>query len=157
MSLQRTPTQLQSIWDKCLIVGWERNWKMLGVGFFFVRKVAPVLGKLSDCGRVCAYITSLGLKRCMEREGGKVMFGGHGFARSFIDDHSRQLTNFLYSKDHSNADILKSIDNFKWKRVNRTKTNSRKIKKNREASPDTVQMRILWREQDKGTDWNTVK
>ena len=130
----------------------------MGVRFNCVKKVAPVLATLEDFNRIKTYITSLGLERCMEREGGEVAFYGRGTVRAFVDTHSRQLTNFLYSDNHTHADILKNIDCFKWKQVNRSKiyVKTRCRNKKRKAT-DTLPMIIHWRERDKRFDWNTVK
>lgn len=158
MTAKPSKKQLQKIWDETLVTGWEREWQLMGVGFNFIRKVAPVLALLQDFRRIKVYITSLGLKRCMERERGELVFIGRGNVRAFVDFHSRQLTNFLYSGNHAHADILKNIDCFKWNQVNRTKvTANRRHRIKRRKATDTQPMIIHWRDRDARADWNKVK
>lgn len=158
-----TKQQLQDKWDGYLIRGWEREWKLAGVAFQFVKEVAPILEKLEDFKRVKVYITSLKLDRCMERVDGEMCFHGHSTARAFVDFHSRQLTNFLYSDAHSNADILKSIACFKWREVNRTKVytsqhlRKKKVQRDSKGKPVGKQLMIKAKARDKTHDWRTVK
>ena len=150
----------QEIWDRLLIQGWERDKSLAWLVHWFIEESAPVLNKLGDFRRSIDYITSLDLDRCKDpiKGGYEFQCNKHVTVRCFVDTHSRQLTNFLFSEEHDNSDILINISNFKWKKVNHQKRASKKrVEHHKILTKLGARMTIHFRENDKRHDWNTVK
>jgi len=107
----------QHAWDRLLIEGWVLDKRVTQTAWKFILINAPILAKLKDWHRIVKYITSLELKRCRDvgKADGALIFNPHTIrVRTFVDNHSRHLTNCLYSEEVENHDILENIDNFKW-------------------------------------------
>jgi hypothetical protein len=128
---------------------------MGGLWSRFFKEVRPDLvdssGKVDD-ERAQKFISEINLKRCRDRRGKEVKFCKHkAKVLDFIGQHSMPMLLALIDKKTDNADVLKYIRGYKWKRQVVTPRAYQKRPKG------GVKLKITVRERDKTTDWSTVK
>jgi len=150
--------ELQRAWDEELVHAWTKFHTSLGLAYSFAKRVRPIMEKLGDPRRLTQWIATLGLKRCPWQivDGEITHFGWKMQIRGYVDQHSRQLTNFLLNSSVKNTEIINNIDNFKWsdKRiVDKTRQRESQNESLRRRTTKVVRMRSLCKKHD----WNTVK
>ena len=150
--------KIQHIWDEELINSWVHFYTILGTTFAFAKRVNPIMVKLRDARRITTWIALLKLKRCPCQiiDDELIYYPWKNQVRAFIDQHSHELTNALFSDNIDNNDIIDKIDNFKWskKKISDRQWN-KEIKLNSYINRTTkiIPLRSL----SKNHDWNTVK
>ena len=149
---------LQRIWDEELINSWVNFHTMLGAGYGFVNRTKPILAKLKDPRRIVAWIATLDLKRCpwcmVDNE--ITFYPWKCQVRAFVDQFSPGMTGALYNQNIDTADIIDSIDNYKWSKKKIIDTG--RSKETRKASIIKRTTRVVrMRSLSKNHDWNTVK
>ena len=116
--------QIQAIWDKALIEGWNTGQHMFSVAVVFVRQTNPSLinaqNRVDDdkFQELYTYMAESRLSRCLDRNAdGSLYFSGRGNARSFIAKRSETLSNALWSGKHTSEQILAVINQIRWKKL----------------------------------------
>lgn len=151
---ENPPEEYQCLWDKLLLEGWHKEWKVGGLIIEFYRKVHGLTGNDEiDWEKMHEFVLSINLKRSYsedERVAGQPV-------RAFINNRCERLGNCLWSKKHTDQELLNAIDNFKWNNKKIKKQASKRIveRKKRQRDRDKVR-RIFVRELDK-RNWNFVK
>ena len=147
--------ELQKLWDRRLLEGWYNEWSMGRVQGNVYREAKGLSpDTYLDWGKVDEFFQNSGLKRHQKTFGPLP-------TRAFVEAMSPNLSGCLWSGKHSEDDILRAIDNFKWnapsvavlnKHHNR-KSGRKNYNKKKKQGERVVEARSL----DKGHDWNTIK
>lgn len=160
-------SEIQYLWDMCLINGWKYNNSMLKVCNEFLRVTKPEMQFRKDDVQtkesvqvVKDYITSLELKRCRDADtAGNIVFQAtYGPVRRFIASRCPLMANTLRTGTVDPLDILEHIANYKWRRVSnkgRAAQRHRIIRHKRERGDD--QLFVEAKNLGKKHDWKTVK
>lgn len=161
--------KLQHLWDSLLVDTFKFNKKMGWVVYKFMQSAKPEFVRnniISDEG--WEWFNSLELKRCRDRDyNGVLRFYKHKQkTQDFIGSHCLLLMLALLDKKIDNAEILKNIKLYKWKRHNqksRVKSRTRAFalgteKRRKELEVKSgCKMKIHTRARDYSSNWSTVK
>ena len=159
--------ELQDYWDQMLIGLYGKRAKASMMPIMLIKKFRPDLGdsnRITDDG--WDWFNSLELRRCRDiHSSGKLKFCMVGSrVDDFIGAHSMPLLLALIDRKTDNADILKNIRFFKWFRLNhknkasaRRKNLAQGAREYRAKNGSGRRFQLRTRENDKRTDWNTVK
>jgi len=131
---------LQMKWDAALIEG-HRSDRLL------IHTVMRVIKEPYDCEKDKFYQYLLDKLDGLKRKPSMGDLINRSTVRRFVGNHSWHLAGVLFSDAHG-ADILESMDNFKWR--------ERKVKSSKKR-PYSVTSNIRLRDLSKGSDWVTVK
>ena len=158
---------MQAIWDRHLIGGWDRNLPIFVVAIHFVRETNPELVRVVDGWRevvddpaaLADYIVSLGLRRCLDKDAdGTLRFNGRGPTRAFINSRCKRLSNCLWSDKFTTEQILQNLHRFKWTRLGPAVL--KETAKNRRVDQKFANRDRIFvnaKQRDKRTDWQTTK
>jgi len=145
--------ELQELWDRELLDGWQREGSMAGVKAFFFKKATGLNdyeGEL-DWGKVDTFLESCALKRY------ELMYVSKQPVRAFVANRSPNLSGCLWSGKYSHDELLEAIDRFKWTPLTeeqKAKFSRQKYQRYRKGKNSLT---IKARELTKKHDWNTVK
>jgi len=144
--------ELQELWDRELLDGWQREGSMSGVKAKFYRKVKELdFDAELDWGKVDTFLESCALKRY------ELMYVSKQPVRAFVANRSPNLSGCLWSGKYSHDELLEAIDRFKWTPLTekqKDKFSKQKYERYRRAKNSLT---IKARELTKKHDWNTVK
>jgi len=159
--------ELQYYWDEMLIGFYGTYAKASWMPIKLIKHFRP---DLTNGSRVTkegfAWFDTLELRRCRDITVGNdlkfCMFSSR--VDDFIGAHSMPLLLALIDRKTDNADILKNIRFFKWTRKNHSKSQRAGRKRrtvgrqeNAAIHGSGIRFQLRVRENDKRTDWNTVK
>ena len=145
--------ELQELWDRELLDGWQRQSSMAGVKAFFFKKATGLddyEGEL-DWGKVDTFLESCALKRY------EPVYVSKQPVRAFVENRSPNLSGCLWSGKYSHDELLEAIDRFKWTPLTeeqKAKFSRQKYQRHRKGKNSLT---IKARELTKKHDWNTVK
>lgn len=144
--------ELQELWDRELLNGWQREGSMASVKAKFYRKVKELdFDAELDWDKVDIFLESCALKRY---ETGYV---SKQPVRAFVENRSPNLSGCLWSGKYSHDELLEAIDRFKWTPLTeeqKAKFSRQKYQRHRKGKNSLT---IKARELTKKHDWNTVK
>ena len=144
--------ELQELWDRELLDGWQRESSIAGVKAKFYRKVKELdFDAELDWGKVDTFLESCALKRY------ELVYVSKQPVRAFVENRSPNLSGCLWSGKYSHDELLEAIDRFKWTPLTeeqKTKFSKQKYQRYRKGKNSLT---IKARELTKKHDWNTVK
>jgi len=167
MSKELSQAELQKIWDTSLLKCWEADssgWSIVteflkGIESDLAEKLNRTTSKPTDADftEIKNLVVSYQLSRCLDwGTNGQLEFRASKTAKAFVAEHCDRLSACLWSGKHTNEALLKSINNFKWRRKGKAVHNAvtdRNHRKKRVLAP----IKIKARELSKKSDWATVK
>ena len=144
--------ELQELWDRELLNGWQREGSMASVKAKFYRKVKELdFDAELDWDKVDIFLESCALKRY------ETDYVSKQPVRAFVENRSPNLSGCLWSGKYSHDELLEAIDRFKWTPLTeeqKAKFSRQKYQRYRKGKNSLT---IKARELTKKHDWNTVK
>ena len=144
--------ELQELWDRELLNGWQREGSMASVKAKFYRKVKELdFDAELDWDKVDIFLESCALKRY------ETDYVSKQPVRAFVENRSPNLSACLWSGKYSHDELLEAIDRFKWTPLTeeqKAKFSRQKYQRYRKGKNSLT---IKARELTKKHDWNTVK
>lgn len=144
--------ELQELWDRELLNGWQREGSMASVKAKFYRKVKELdFDAELDWDKVDIFLESCALKRY------ETDYVSKQPVRAFVENRSPNLSGCLWSGKYSHDELLEAIDRFKWTPLTeeqKAKFSRQKYQRHRKGKNSLT---IKARELTKKHDWNTVK
>ena len=144
--------ELQELWDRELLNGWQREGSMASVKAKFYRKVKELdFDTELDWDKVDIFLESCALKRY------ETDYVSKQPVRAFVENRSPNLSGCLWSGKYSHDELLEAIDRFKWTPLTeeqKAKFSRQKYQRYRKGKNSLT---IKARELTKKHDWNTVK
>jgi len=144
--------ELQELWDRELLDGWQREGSMAGVKAKFYRKVKELdFDAELDWGKVDTFLESCALKRY------ELVYVSKQPVRAFVANRSPNLSGCLWSGKYSHDELLEAIDRFKWTTLTEKQKEKFSKQKYERYRKGKNSLTIKARELTKKHDWNTVK
>ena len=141
---------MQRLWDSLIINGWKYNASTGRIFIGFIKQAAPILAKLDDWDRSYAFFDSHIKIRKISR------FELNQPVLAFVNNHSPQLSNYLWDADFDVSKVIINIDNFKWFKERRISKRHAAMKSNYKKICQATKV-VSARALSKNHDWTTVK
>ena len=142
--------EMQRLWDSLIINGWKYNASTGRIFIGFIKQAAPILGKLNDWDRSYAFFDNHIKIRKIGR------FELNQPVSAFVNNHSPQLSNYLWDADFDVTKVVINIANFKWFKERRKSKRHSAMKSSYKKILQSTRF-ISARAGDKRHDWATVK